>query len=92
MQRRLGRRVRVIIEGPRSTILVDLTGELALGQDLGTAKPPVTSDAPVYFTFRDATGAFVLDQQAFVSAQELYEGRLLRVEQVGDVAFMIESG
>ena len=36
MHARLGRRVRVIVEGPGPATLADLRGQLAVGRDLGT--------------------------------------------------------
>ena len=86
-----GRRVRVLIEGPGAAVLADLRGVLQPEDRPDTGSAHHREGEAVFFAVNDGGSGFLLDPAAFRGARELDgDDGLLRVEQAGGVAFLIE--
>jgi hypothetical protein len=92
LQDRLGREVRVHIEGPGPSVLARFVGTLDAAHDLTRRDDPDDPDAGVFVRFAETETGFLLEPRLFVAGDELHDGRLLRIEQRGEIAFMVESG
>jgi hypothetical protein len=84
----LNRPVHVTVNGP-GALLAKLEGPLHSAYDLARPGEDIAG-AGVFCEVGHTYSGFLLDPAVFVAAREMYDGKLIEVEQRGDVLFLIE--
>ena len=83
----VGQRIDVAIESPAYGLMAHFSGELVQGHEMSGRED---ESAPVFFSFRDGSSGFVVDRDAFATAERSADGSALRIEDRAGVAIVVE--